>query len=54
MHLRLVGHQLGKEPGEADRFGAQLVPHEVLAAGRGVALVEDQVDDREHGAEPVR
>ncbi len=39
---------------EADRLGAQLVAHEVLAARRGVALVEDQVDDGEHGAEPVR
>ena len=31
-HLGLVGHQLGQQPGQADRLGAQLVAHEVIAA----------------------
>ena len=49
MHLGLVGHELGHRPTEPDRLGRQ------LAAGgwRGIALVEDQVDDREHGDEPI-
>ena len=46
MHLRLVGHQLGERAPEPQRLGRQL-------AAAAVALVEDQVDDREHGREPV-
>ena len=46
VHLGLVGHQLGERPAEPDRLG-----REVAAAA--VALVEDQVDDREHRGEPV-
>jgi hypothetical protein len=47
--LRLVGHQLCERPSEPDRLGRQ------LAAGgwRRISLVEDQVDDREHGGEPI-
>jgi hypothetical protein len=49
VHLRLVGHQFGQRPPESQRLGGQLA-----AGGRGrVALVEDQVDDREHGEQPV-
>ena len=49
MHLRRLGHQLRERPAEPDRLGRE------VAAGRrrGVALVEDQVDDREHGVEPL-
>src|SRR5215211_4331288 len=47
MNLRLVGHQLGKGAPEPDRLGRQL-------ASAAVALVEDQVDDGEHGVETVR
>ena len=47
MHLRLVGHQLGERPAEPDRLRRELA-----AAGR-IALVEDQVDDREHRVEPL-
>ena len=46
MHLGLVGHQLGERAPEPDRLG-----REVAAAA--VALVEDQVDDREHRGEAV-
>ncbi len=52
--LRLLGHQLDDEPSEPDRLGAQLRSHQRFATGRTVALVEDQVDDGEHGGEPIR
>jgi hypothetical protein len=42
--LGLVRHQVGQQPAEADRLGAQV----------GRALVEDQVDDGEDPAQPVR
>ena len=47
MHLGLVGHQLGEQPAEPDRLGREI-------AAVGVALVEDQVDDREHRGQAVR
>ena len=46
MDLGLVGHQLGERSPEPDRLGREVAP-------AAVALVEDQVDDREHGREPV-
>ena len=46
-HLGLVRHQLGEHAPEADRLRRQI-------DAAAVALVEDQVDDREHGCEPVR
>jgi hypothetical protein len=46
VHLGLVGHQLGERAPEPDRLG-----REVAAAA--VALVEDQVDDRESRSEAV-
>ena len=52
-HLGLVGHQRRQQLAQAQRLRAQLSPHQVLAGGGGVALVEDQVDDREHGVEAV-
>jgi hypothetical protein len=45
-HLGLVGHQLGERAAEPDRLGRQ-VP------ATAVALVEDQVDDRQHGGKAV-
>ena len=42
--------QLARQP---DRLRAQLDPLERRTRARGVALVEDQVQDVEHGAEPV-
>ena len=44
--LRLVRHQRGERPAEADRLAAEPV------ADVGVAGVEDQVDRRQHGVEP--
>ena len=46
VHLGLVGHELRERPAEPDRLGREV-------AADGVALVEDQVDHREHGGEPV-
>ena len=46
VHLRLVGHQLGERPPESERLGRHF-------AAATVALVEDQVDDRQHGGEPI-
>ena len=48
MHLRLRREQLGQDASEPQRLLAQLGPHPVVAGGRRVALVEDQVDDLEH------
>ena len=47
VHLGLVGHQLSEQPPEPDRLGGEIRPI-------GVALVEDEVDDREHRAQAVR
>ena len=44
--LRLVGHQLGQRPPEPERLGSEI-------SATAVTLVEDQVDDRQHGCEPV-
>jgi hypothetical protein len=46
LHLGLVGHQADERAAEAD-----CLPGEVDSPA--VALVEDQVDDREHGGQPV-
>ena len=47
--FRLLGHQLHQEPAEADRFRCRdrCAPGHRL--GAGIALVEHQVDDAEHG-----
>ena len=47
MHFGLVRHQLGERAPEPDRLRGQV-------AAAAVAFVEDQVDDREDGREPVR
>ncbi len=44
--LGLVGHQLRRARAEPERLVREL-------AAAAVALVEDQVDDREHGGQPV-
>ena len=49
----LVGHQFDEHAGEADRLDAEVGAHEGVPARRRVALVEHEVDDGEHGAEPV-
>ena len=51
--LRLVGHQFDEDACEANRFFAQLLTDERISARGGIALVEDEVDDREHRAKAV-
>jgi hypothetical protein len=51
--LRLAVHQRGEDASEAQGVLAQRRPNPVLAGGRRVALVEDQVDDLEHGGQAV-
>ena len=48
-----VGRQLGQDPAQPQRLLAELRPQPVLARGRRVALVEDEVDDLEHRRQPV-
>jgi hypothetical protein len=52
-HLGLVGHELGQEPPEPDGLGAQLLADQPVARAGRAALVEDQVDDGQHGPEAV-
>ena len=52
-HLRLVRHEDGEELPEPDRLVAQVGAHEVGAGRRRVALVEHEVEDREHRPEPL-
>jgi hypothetical protein len=49
-----VGHEVDEQPAESDRFGAEVVAHECVAAARGVALVEHEVDRGQDGAQSVR
>ncbi len=44
--LGLVGHQFDQRPPQPDRLGGELV-------ATAVALVEDQVDDRQHRLQPL-
>jgi hypothetical protein len=52
--LGLVRHELDEHASQPDRLAGQLAPHERLPRGRAVALVEDEVQDAEHGVEPLR
>ena len=49
--LGLTGHQQEHEAREPDRLGGEVVAREVAAGGRHMALVEHQVEHREHGRE---
>ncbi len=51
--LRLIGHQLGQQPGEPDGLGAQVGARELGARRRDVALIEDQVEHGEHRVEAL-
>ncbi len=51
--LRLVGRQLGQDAAESQRLLAELGPHPVVAGGRRVAFVEDEIDDLEHRREAL-
>jgi hypothetical protein len=46
VHLRLVRHQLGERVSEPERLRGEI-------EATAVALVEDQVDDRQHRSEPL-
>ena len=50
--LGLVRREGGQDAAEPQRLGAELGAEPVLAGGGRVALVEDEVDHLEHGAEP--
>ena len=54
VHLGLARRQPGQDAPEPQRVLAQRGPHPVVAGGRRVALVEDQVDDLEHRRQPRR
>src|SRR5438552_2418405 len=47
--LGLRGNELGQNPAQPQRVLAQRRAHPLVAGGRGVALVEDEIDDLEHG-----
>jgi hypothetical protein len=51
--LGFVRHQLGDDRSEADRFGAEGAAHVGVAGAGRVPLVEDEVDDVEHGLEAL-
>ena len=51
--LRLVGHQNCEQLAQADRLVAELSPDVLVPRRRCVALVEHEVEHREHGPEPV-
>ena len=51
--LALVGHQLDEHPSETDRLDTEIGADERVPTGRCVALVEHEVDDGEHGVEPI-
>jgi hypothetical protein len=53
LRFRLLGQQLDQQPAEADRLAAEVGANQAIGLGARVALVEDQVDDAEHGREPL-
>src|SRR5438128_9513057 len=54
MGLRLAREQLRDEAAEAERIQAKGRSHPVVARGRGVALVEYEIDHLEHRRETSR
>ena len=48
-----LGQELHQEPPDADRFLRKLGARHRGSGGGGVALVEDEVDDAQHGVEPL-
>ena len=51
--LGFVGEQRHHDPGQPDRLDRELAPDEGVPRGRGVALVEDQVEDLQDTGEPL-
>jgi hypothetical protein len=54
MGFRLVRRDGGEHAAHAKRLAAKLRAQPVVAACSGIAFVEDQVDDFEHGGETLR
>lgn len=54
VHLGLGRRELREHAPEAEGLLAELATHPAPAGGRGVALVEDEVDDLEHRGEALR
>ena len=50
----LVRRDRSQHAAHAKRFMAELRTQPMLAARRGIAFVEDEIDDFEHGGEPFR
>ena len=54
-HLAVVRQQGADQAGEPDRLGGQVGPDGIgVGAGREVALVEDEEEDREHAGDARR
>jgi len=47
--LGLLRRKLGQDTAETERFFTKGGPHPVVTGGRCVALIENEIDDREHG-----
>lgn len=54
MRLRLLRHQSGEHPAEPHRLLGQVPADPLVAGGRRIPLIEDQVDDLQHGRQPRR
>src|SRR5712692_8821981 len=54
VNLRVFGNELGEDTTKPKSVLAELWSHPVVAPGGGVALVEDEVDDLQHGGEADR
>ena len=48
MHFGFLRRELGEDASEAKRVLAEIRAHPVVARGRGIAFVEDEIDDFEH------
>ena len=53
MNFRFAGKKLPQHAPQAQRLFAESRPHPFIARGRGIALIEDQVDHREYGLNPA-
>jgi hypothetical protein len=52
-NLRLARQQLIQHTAQADRLCREIFSHEVLAGSRGIALIEDEIDDGKDGVEAL-
>jgi len=53
VHLGILRRELGEDATKPQRVLAQRGSHPVVAGGRRVSLVEDEIDDLEHRREPL-